>query len=190
MRLAAAACGSVGRGVVWGGFQTTPLAGPGAAAGSKPLAPMRGVSGRPPLGLLRQELPELTNEDTEWLCGPAEAAEASEPASSARWSQQLCNAGFEPRARPSKRRRGGNGRGMPNTVAPANPNGDLSQPTNRSCDSSFNRTEIVQSDWISVEARWCTSGVLEATTGQAESGVRTWQSLPREGDLEPPLLTV
>ncbi len=154
MRLAAAACGSVGQPAVgWGGVVSKPphwqARGRRRVQSSKPLAPMRGVSGRPPLGLLRQELPELANEDTEWLCGPAEAAEAWEPASSARWSQQLCNAGFEPRARPSKRRRGGNGKGMSNTVAPANPNGDLSQPSEICLAAGGNEKRLSQSCGIS-----------------------------------------
>jgi hypothetical protein len=58
--------------------------------------------------LLRKELPELTAEDIEWLCGlsDSEAAEAWEPVPSLGPGNFVKPA---QKARPSKRRRGGNG---------------------------------------------------------------------------------
>jgi hypothetical protein len=56
--------------------------------------------------LLRKELPELTAEDIEWLCGLSEAAEALEPVQSMGPGNFVKPAQKAP---PSKRRRGGNG---------------------------------------------------------------------------------
>ncbi len=39
-------------------------------------------------------------------------------------------------------------------------------------DFSFDRPEIAQSDWTSVDARRCAGAILEAARGQAESGAR------------------
>jgi hypothetical protein len=57
--------------------------------------------------LLRKELPDLTDEDIDWLCGLTEAAEALEPLSMMRPGTFIAP---ESRAQPSKRRRGGSGK--------------------------------------------------------------------------------
>ena len=62
--------------------------------------------------LLRKELPDLTDEDIDWLCGLTEAAEALEPLSMASPGTFIVP---ESRTQPSKRRRGGNGRAMAHT---------------------------------------------------------------------------
>jgi hypothetical protein len=59
--------------------------------------------------LLRKELPDLTDEDIDWLCGLTEAAEALEPPSTRNPSTFVTP---DSRAQPSKRRRGGNGRAI------------------------------------------------------------------------------
>jgi hypothetical protein len=59
--------------------------------------------------LLRKELPDLTDEDIDWLCGLTEAAEVLEPLSTASPGTFIV---LESRAGPSKRRRGGNGKAM------------------------------------------------------------------------------
>jgi len=74
--------------------------------------------------LLRKELPDLTDEDIDWLCGLTETAEAWEPVS----SMGLGNFGTSSlRARPSKRHRGGNGTATTCTLR--SPDGALSQAT-------------------------------------------------------------
>ena len=74
--------------------------------------------------MLRKELPELTDDDIDWLCGLTEAAEACEPVSN------VGPGNFIPpaiRARPSKRRRDGNGTTIARTLE--SPDGALPQPT-------------------------------------------------------------
>ncbi len=56
--------------------------------------------------MLRKELPDLTDDDIDWLCGLTEAAEAWEPVSVMSPGNFITPA---VRAQPSKRRRGGNG---------------------------------------------------------------------------------
>jgi hypothetical protein len=68
--------------------------------------------------LRRKELPELIDADIEWLCGLTEAAEAWEPVSSVGPGKFITPA---PRARPSKRRGGGNGTAVASTPARASP---------------------------------------------------------------------
>ncbi len=59
--------------------------------------------------LLRKELPDLTDEDIDWLCGLTQAAEAFEPLSMRSPGTFIAP---ELRAQPSKKRRGGNGRAI------------------------------------------------------------------------------
>jgi hypothetical protein len=74
--------------------------------------------------LLRKELPDLTDDDTDWLCGLTEAAEALEPASIVSSGNFITPA---LRAQPSKRRRGSNGAATARALV--SPNGALPQAT-------------------------------------------------------------
>jgi hypothetical protein len=64
------------------------------------------TSNRASFKLLRKELPDLTDEDVEWLCGLTEAAEAWEPVAVKSPGNFVTPT---VRARPSKRHKGGSG---------------------------------------------------------------------------------
>ena len=76
--------------------------------------------------LLRKELPDLTDEDIDWLCGLSETAEALEPLSMRSPGTFITP---EVRAQPGKRRRGGNGRAIAHAQEPSDGTPSKSSPT-------------------------------------------------------------